>query len=398
MSFPDVNTLRLCSILASTSFGLVFATLWLRNRTSLHFAYWASSSLLYGGGMVIFGLLPKGPPVALTFAYAALALTNVLPLAGVLALEGKRPLRPWMAIPVVSAAFGHALPALLVALGWIEPLPVWQTLGDGLGLIVAMSLPGLVLAFGCGAATSSGRRMAGIAMLCYLPAYILSIVGEFLVLPGEQLVPLLAMLSDQVLLGVLNLGLLAIPIERAQKQLRDAALRDALTGCWNRAGLALLARSFLKAGAAVLALDVDRFKQINDRHGHAAGDDVLAFIGSEARDLAASGGAEVVRLGGDEFIILIPAHRQEPGHFAGLLQDRLTLGTTLGSALSVSLGIATVRCSDLSLGDVIARADGALYQAKAAQSHPRANHYAGKAPLLKLAVNQSRAAASSASR
>jgi diguanylate cyclase (GGDEF)-like protein len=218
-----------------------------------------------------------------------------------------------------------------------------------------------------------------------------------MVLPGTQLIALLAMLSDQVLLGILNLGLLAIPIELAQRQLRDAALRDTLTGCWNRGGLALLARAFLKPGAAVLALDVDRFKQINDRLGHAAGDDVLAFIGAEARDLAQAHDAEVVRLGGDEFVILLPASRVDPSQFATLLQDRLAAGGTIGDALSVSLGIATVRASDLSLSETIARADAALYLVKGTRAKPRARHSLGKAPVLAF-VAQNRAAASSASR
>jgi len=397
MTFPDVNTLRLCSILASTAFGIVFATLWLRNRAALHFALWASSSLIYAGGMAALGLLLGGPLVLVCFAYAVLGLTNVLPLAGVLALEGKAPWQLWMVIPIVSAACGHALPALLTQIGWIASKPAWQTMGDATGLMVAMGIPGLVLTFGAGAADSAGRRMAGIALLCYLPAYGLSILGEFLVLPGTQLIALLSMLSDQVLLGVLNLGLLAIPIEQAQRQLRDAALRDPLTGCWNRGGLALLAQAFLKPGAAVLAFDVDRFKQINDRYGHAAGDDVLAFIGSETRDLASAHDAQVVRLGGDEFVILLPMGRHDPSQFADLLQDRLASGGAIGDALSVSLGIATVRASDLSLSETIARADAALYLVKRTKTEPRARHSLGKAPVLTF-VTQSRAAASSASR
>ena len=397
MTFPDVNTLRLCSILASTAFGIVFATLWLRNQAALHFALWASSSLIYAGGMAALGFLLGGPLVLVCFAYAVLGLTNVLPLGGVLALEGKPPWQLWMVIPIVSAACGHALPALLTQFGWIAPQPAWQTMGDATGLMVAMGIPGLVLTFGAGAADSAGRRMAGIALLCYLPAYGLSILGEFLVLPGTQLIALLSMLSDQVLLGVLNLGLLAIPIEQAQRQLRDAALRDPLTGCWNRGGLALLAQAFLKPGAAVLAFDVDRFKQINDRYGHAAGDDVLAFIGSETRDLASAHDAQVVRLGGDEFVILLPMGRHDPSQFADLLQDRLASGGAIGDALSVSLGIATVRASDLSLSETIARADAALYLVKRTKTQPLARHSLGKAPVLTF-VTQSRAAASSASR
>jgi diguanylate cyclase (GGDEF)-like protein len=396
MHFPDVDTLRLCSILASSAFGFVFAVLWLRNRAALHFAIWASSSLLYGGGMVIFGLVPSGSLAMMSIAFGVLALTNVLPLAGVLALEGQRIVRPWMALPILSAAFGHALPSVLALASSSDPPPIWQTIGDASGLMIGIGIPGLVLAFGKGAATSAGRRMAGVAMLCYVPAYMLSIAGEFLILPSAQLVPLLAMLSDQVLLGVLNLGLLAIPVELVQRQLRDAALRDALTGCWNRGGLAKLEPAFHQPGVAVLALDVDRFKQINDCHGHAAGDGVLAFIGSEARDLATGVRGQVVRLGGDEFIILIPGGSKEPASFAELLQERLAAGSVLASVWSVSIGIATRRASDTSLAETIARADGALYQAKHRRRKSPPRRAAG-APIFALATHN-RAAASSASR
>lgn len=395
MNIPDVDTLRLCSILASSSFGFVFAVLWCRNRAAVHFAIWAMASLLYGGGMLIFGLLPSQSAILTILAFATLGLTNVLPLAGVLALEDRCFVRPWMAIPIISAALGHALPIWLVAGGWLGAQSAWQVVGDATGLLIAMAVPAALLAFGPGARASAGRRMAGIAMLCYLPAYILSIAGEFLIVPETELVALLATLSDQVLLGVLNLGLLAIPVEQVQRQLRDAALRDPLTGCWNRGGLAMLAPAHCKLGDAVLAMDVDRFKQVNDGHGHAAGDAVLAFIGSEARDIATSVGAQVVRQGGDEFLILIPA-REDPMTFGSLLQERLKNGKILGGAWSVSLGIATVRAADTSLAETIDRADAALYQAKATRIKERPRRSIG-APALKLAT-QSRAAASSASR
>lgn len=385
MSFPDVATLALCSILASTAFGFVFTVLWLRNRSAWHFAYWAASSLIYGLTLLTLGLMPSGSLVLVTMLYALLGLSNVLPAAGVMALEGKPVLRAWMVGPLLAAATGHALPALLSMWGWIQPQRVWQTVGDAGGLSIALGLPGAILAFGSGAAASAGRRMAGIAMLGYLPAYMLSIAGEFMVLPGTQLVALMGTLSDQVLLGVLNLGLLAVPAERVQRQLREIALKDALTGCWNRAGLATLTPACFITGLSVLALDVDHFKLINDRHGHAAGDEVLGFIGAEARTLAIGFGAQVVRQGGDEFIVLLPANLIEPGHFATLLKNRLGTRIMRGGAWSVSIGIATVRAEDRTLDEAIARADVALYRAKASRRPPPMHAGAANAPLLTLA-------------
>jgi diguanylate cyclase (GGDEF)-like protein len=385
MSFPDVATLRLCSTLASTAFGFVFAVLWLRNRNATHFGLWALSSLIYGLGMLVFALAPDAPRIAVVL-FGLLAFSNMLPLAGVYAMEHKRVVRAWMAIPIFSAVAGHVLPVLLVDAGSIAARGEWQAVGDAVGLAIGIGVPGWALAFGQGARASAGRRLAGAAMLCYLPAYMFSIVGEFWALPGKELVALTAMLSDQILLGILNLGLLAIPVEQVQRQLRDAALKDALTGCWNRAGLTFLTSSYFLPRAAVLALDVDCFKQINDRFGHAAGDEVLAFLGREARLLGAAFDAEVIRQGGDEFIVVLPPGVGEAEHYAALLQDRLATHTALDSPWSVSLGIAMVRGNDASLDDAIARADIALYQAKESSRGQRSlRGTPGIAPLLTLA-------------
>jgi len=371
MHTPDLDTLRLCSVLASSAFGFVFSVLWLRNRAALHFAMWAASSLIYGGIIAIFGSISPTQIVPVTILFAVLAVTDLLPLAGALQLENRKPCAPWMVLPVLAAACGHAIPAVLVREGLLLSTGAWQTVGDALGLAVGIGVPGFLLAFGPGARRSAGRRMAGAAMLCYLPGYALSIAGAFWVLPRGEWVALLAMLSDQVLLGVLNLGLLAIPAERVHRNLREAAMRDPLTGCWNRAGLHSLEATFGKIGVAVVALDVDHFKLINDRHGHAAGDEVLALIGSEARGLAEAHAGHAVRLGGDEFIVILPASGGEPTGFMATLESRLKARSLLGKGWSVSMGSSQVQAGEKGLSSTMRRADTSLYQAKAAR-HARA--------------------------
>jgi diguanylate cyclase (GGDEF)-like protein len=364
MHLPDVDTLRLCSILASSAFGLVFVTLWLRSRADRHFGLWGMSSLLYGAVIQGYWMTPAGSTLVILALYALLGVTNVLCVAGARVLDGAPAFRAWMVLPIAGTALGHGLPLGLAALGIVTPDGIWQTVGDALGLAVSMSLCGAVLGFGPGAARYSGRRMAGMAMLAYVPAYVLSIVFALWSLPGSAWVALLAMLSDQVLLGVLNLGLLAIPVEQVQRQLRDAALRDPLTGTWNRAGLDRMAPRFVTPGAAAIALDVDHFKAINDRFGHAAGDEVLAAIGHEARALAGPAGCEVARIGGDEFVVLMPPGRGARS-FAAELQGRLGAMGEATTGWSVSMGIGDVLGGDTSLIGAIRRADESLYEAKA---------------------------------
>ncbi|WP_313440552.1 GGDEF domain-containing protein [Novosphingobium sp.] len=374
MTFPDVDTLRLCSTLSSSAFGLVFGVLWLRDRTASHYAYWASSSLLYVAVLYAFTAVPRGEPTGLALIYAVLGLTNALPVTGALALDGAldggRAWRRWMIVPVVGPVIGHALPGALDALGWIARPDRWQSAGDAAGLALSMGLSGLVLAFGKGAQHSAGRRLAGLAMLAYLPGYFLSIAGAFLDLPGKDVVALLALLSDQLLLGVLNLALLAIPVEQVQRRLRAAALRDPLTGCWNRAGLEQVAERFLLPGAAVIAIDVDHFKSINDRHGHAVGDGVLMALGREAKALANGEGGYAARLGGDEFLVLLPVACRDPERFMDCLRERLEASMALADFWSVSMGLAHVEADDRRIDDVIVRADRSLYEAKARRGRP----------------------------
>lgn len=109
--------------------------------------------------------------------------------------------------------------------------------------------------------------------------------------------------SDVLLYGIL------IDITRRKElevKLRDLLIRDPLTGCFNRRYLDDLERKIDAAGTAVgaIVIDVDKFKDYNDLHGHAAGDEVLVKL---SRFLAREARAEdaVIRIGGDEFVVVL---------------------------------------------------------------------------------------------
>jgi diguanylate cyclase (GGDEF)-like protein len=119
---------------------------------------------------------------------------------------------------------------------------------------------------------------------------------------------------------------------------------------------------------ALLAIDLDHFKQINDRHGHNVGDLVLSEV---AAALAETVGAEgvVARLGGEEFSVLLPgADAETAGVIAERMMDRLRKSCASlapGSVVTMSVGIAAERVSSLADGAALrARADEALYLAK----------------------------------
>jgi diguanylate cyclase (GGDEF)-like protein len=270
-----------------------------------------------------------------------------------------------MPVPIAAAMIGYAGPRLLAGSGWLPRADPFVAVGDAAGLSLSMAISGGALLWGGAEGRTVGQRIAGVALMAYIPGYVLAAISDFVLLPGRELLPMMALLSDQVLLSILNLALLAIPIELARRQLQQAALRDPLTGAWNRAGFEVQKRRLLQAGATAIAIDIDHFKTINDRLGHAAGDEILMFLGREAGRLAQAHGGELARLGGDEFTVLLPACCAQPESFAERLREHLRAHADGSSPWSVSMGMATVAAEDADIGAVLRRADASLYRAKA---------------------------------
>jgi diguanylate cyclase (GGDEF)-like protein len=371
---PDTETLRLCSVLSSAAFALVFALMRIDRRGERYCLHWSASALLYAAVLIGFDFAP-GHPVFKSVLLGALAATNMLIVSGLRAFDGKPPFRWWMLLPIAGCAATHLIPAT-IALGHPRAALVTEV-GDTLSVAISALIAGAACLVGepreQGAASGSqalaprsrGRRLAGIAMLGYLPGYAITLVGYLWQGPHINLLALVPMLSDQLLLGVLNLGLLAMPAERAQQRLRDAALRDPLTGVWNRAGLEAHSQRLIASGATVLAIDVDHFKQINDRHGHPAGDGVLKTLARLAGAEVALLGGEFGRLGGDEFLAVLPASRTlYAGACARQIHEACRRYTDGMPVWTISVGFSQIEPGDKDLHDALQRADRALYRAK----------------------------------
>ncbi|MEN1729556.1 MAG: GGDEF domain-containing protein [Pseudomonadota bacterium] len=156
-----------------------------------------------------------------------------------------------------------------------------------------------------------------------------------------------------------------LELEAAQRSLRELVDEDPLTGLWNRRKL----ESYrLRSGtqAALVYVDIDRFKQVNDRWGHTVGDTCLKRV---ARGMRTHFGdaADLFRLGGDEFLaILTDQDRATTDKQIKTLKADLATANTTGPAISVSIGIE--RTTDQSsLQAAISAADSAMYKAKASR-------------------------------
>ncbi|WP_206524647.1 EAL domain-containing protein [Devosia sp. 1566] len=202
--------------------------------------------------------------------------------------------------------------------------------------------------------------------------------------------PALALLKDSapaalglLLLGSAGMGGLLVwlrrttlQLEQSQAQIEFLAFHDPLTGIANRALFevrlqeALQYEYLAKAKVALVCIDLDKFKEINDTLGHAAGDQLIKQV---ARRLSATlpEGATLTRLGGDEFALVQPGVVSD-GHARFLCQsmldsfhDPFVLG---GEAVNVtaSLGVALEAGDAVSTAEMMRCADVALYAAKAA--------------------------------
>ncbi|MBI5536427.1 MAG: diguanylate cyclase [Deltaproteobacteria bacterium] len=163
---------------------------------------------------------------------------------------------------------------------------------------------------------------------------------------------------------------------RVHVEMERLAVTDPLTGTYNRRGFNDLAkREFDRARRyghplGLILFDIDRFKLVNDTHGHAVGDQVLAEIGSTCRRFLRSSDI-VARLGGDEFAILVvETDKAGAAVVAGRLRARIDqepVQTDAGPiAVTVSVGSTVLDSGCKEFSTLIGRADEAMYEAKKA--------------------------------
>ncbi|UDQ88915.1 diguanylate cyclase [Xanthobacter autotrophicus] len=189
----------------------------------------------------------------------------------------------------------------------------------------------------------------------------------------------LALTLTVSLLLAMTVSALATSLRRSremERQLERMAITDSLTGLPNRRALDLTLDVEMQRSRrerhelAVLMIDIDHFKRVNDTHGHTVGDAVLAEVAQRVRRAACRPGDFVCRYGGEEFVVVLP---ETPAAGAELVGERIRAGVAATAVLThgvaieitVSVGIAVQRADD-GPGELIARSDTALYTAKRA--------------------------------
>lgn len=155
---------------------------------------------------------------------------------------------------------------------------------------------------------------------------------------------------------------------RKHHAIAKQALQDPLTGLWNRRALDdrlnTLVNQPQSHPLSIALVDLDGFKEVNDRCSHAEGDDVLRVVANTLENTL-RGNDDVARYGGDEFVVLLPGATLVSAEAA--LQRAVKaveqLPATLSRGVTLSIGVVLARLQESS-SQVLARADGAMYQAK----------------------------------
>jgi diguanylate cyclase (GGDEF)-like protein len=185
----------------------------------------------------------------------------------------------------------------------------------------------------------------------------------------------IAVFATEVLLYVIGMAFMVLILakDHTVRAYKTAASTDPLTGLLNRRGfyeavVSLCGRNRKKmAPISLLAFDLDRFKTVNDRYGHATGDAVLQLFAKVARETLRANDI-VGRIGGEEFVAVLPVTSAEAAIAAERVRAALEAarvvcdGNRIG--VTVSIGIAS-SAPTVALNALIARADEALYRAKA---------------------------------
>lgn len=283
---------------------------------------------------------------------------------------GPRPLRRLLLVLVIAAPLGYTLGFGHYAwrVGWanfVLATILCIVARATLAPVVEANLRWRSLLLGCmltSAAFTLARGMLG-AFTDQYPSF-----------RTPHPVNLAAAVATNVSLVLGTVALLVAWRSEAEHKLRTLAMTDGLTGVLNRRGFTTQGSSLLAHAArhqlpmTAMMLDLDHFKQVNDTHGHEAGDRALQLFARLLGDTCRSGDL-VGRLGGEEFGVLL-LHNSEP---AGLALDRrlrrrlhAASVAELGFALDYSAGMAVLQPGEAALAELMARADGALYAAKTA--------------------------------
>lgn len=369
MALDPFTLLVLTSAMAAAS-ALYLAAEWssVRERSLL---LWSAGFAIIAVGCVLALLRSRGYVLfGIWFPNGMLIAAHWLFLAGVAGFTRVRLPRAWWLLAVIW-----------LAMLFLPEGPWWSRamLGIQSLLIAIITLRAGLLLRPQGGALSVGAAQLRFVLLAHGLFYLAKaaspvVLDTFVNLAGFRgTVILVSLVEGAMAIMLLAMSMIGTERHRREERIAQIAARDPLTALDNRRALYLRAPQLLKQASpaspgALLLIDIDHFKQVNDLHGHDAGDRLLVSLADLIRG-ALPHGSLAARLGGDEFVILLRGISGAAAQALGqdlreaFAQRARTMFAT-PEPVSLSIGASLFDQPDMELSHWLKRADDALYASK----------------------------------
>ena len=369
----DANTLFMVAIYVEALLGLLLLFAWVQNTQIQAVAWWGCAHLMRSGSIVLFGMYGSVPDlISIDLANAILFLSFGVTWTGARVFDNRVPLPAYLLVGPLLWFFVSRVPyfaltlelrvllscGIIAAYTWLTAYEFWRGRSEPL----VSRWPAIFMLFAHGSLFLLRTPLAG--MLPWLQT------GQVV-----QSVWLIVMTFEALLFTIsIAFILLAMAKERSEYRLRTVAMVDSLTGIANR-------RAFLQDGAeltkrhaanpcpaAILLIDLDHFKSINDRFGHAIGDRVLQIFARTAQENIKAPDL-IGRLGGEEFaVVFYDIGQERAAARAELIRTAFAEAADevdgYPVAATLSIGMVFCRSAVLDVPELLIQADEALYDAK----------------------------------
>jgi diguanylate cyclase (GGDEF)-like protein len=369
----DSFTVLFCGIFIKAVLAVLFLAFWLDDRRARWFSWWGVAFVLGSMTSALFMMRGRLPDeVTIGIGNTILIAVFACVWNGSRSFDGRRPF--WLPVIVAPAiwAAACAVPGFMAS---VE-----------LRILVSSSLVGSLLAlsaveFWRGRGEALPSRGPVVAMFCsfavlfFIRIPLMNVLpfpfGALPMHPGWLGAFNLIMFFHTIILTVL---IVAMSKERLELEQRTKAQTDPLTGALNRRAFSLRCARLMQRHEregqplCLLYLDLDRFKPVNDRHGHGGGDKVLMEVVATIHNTVRATDL-LFRFGGEEFCCLLP---YSDGMQGVQIADRIRSAIEAQSVelphatvrVTVSIGVSSTVTSDYDVDVLMRRADLALYEAK----------------------------------
>jgi diguanylate cyclase (GGDEF)-like protein len=370
----DVNTLFMVTIYVEAILGLLLLFAWAQNMAIRAVAWWGFAHLVRAASIVLFGMYGSAPDlITIDLANALLFTAFAITWTGARVFDG-RPVEPvylvtgavlWLLVcrlPVLTDAVelrAMVASGIIAGYTWLTAYEFWRGRAEAL----VSRWPAIFMLFAHGALFL--LRTPLVSVLPWSPTDS-NMFGSVW----------LTVLSFEALLFTISIAfiLLAMAKERIELRHRTAANVDPLTGIANRrsflhdAGMIAARHARNPRPTAVLLIDLDHFKTINDRFGHALGDRVLEIFAAATLD-SVRGSDLIGRIGGEEFAAVLYDTTEERAVTVAerIRQSFFTAAQEVDGrpvCATVSIGVVHCEAQALDVPELLAQADQALYCAK----------------------------------